>query len=128
VLVSSRQLTAQGKAMLQGYPAKYTRFPCGYMGQFLEWPEVVTEGADIGAWGLFLPFAQTSCRYCQHERATSCHYPRDGVCNPVPNVSTLVTMTHRLNVPDGAKAPSGAVLSICGGRPARRGLLAGLNQ
>jgi predicted RNase H-like HicB family nuclease len=33
--------------MLQSYTAKYTRFPDGYMGQLVEWPEVVTEGADI---------------------------------------------------------------------------------
>jgi len=29
------------------YTAKYTRIPSGYMGQLVEWPEVVTEGADI---------------------------------------------------------------------------------
>jgi len=33
--------------MLQTYTAKYTRFPGGYMGQLVEWPEVVTEGADL---------------------------------------------------------------------------------
>jgi len=33
--------------MLQSYTAKYTRFPGGYMGQLIEWPEVVTEGADL---------------------------------------------------------------------------------
>jgi predicted RNase H-like HicB family nuclease len=33
--------------MLQSYTAKYTRFPGGYMGQLVEWPEVVTEGADL---------------------------------------------------------------------------------
>ena len=29
------------------YTAKYTRIPSGYMGQLIEWPEVVTEGRDI---------------------------------------------------------------------------------
>mgnify|MGYP005857666277 CR=1 FL=1 len=33
--------------MLQTYTAKYTRFSGGYMGQLVEWPEVVTEGADL---------------------------------------------------------------------------------
>ncbi|MGA2228860.1 MAG: type II toxin-antitoxin system HicB family antitoxin [Syntrophobacteraceae bacterium] len=27
--------------------AKYTRITSGYMGQIIEWPEVVTEGRDI---------------------------------------------------------------------------------
>ena len=29
------------------YTAKYTKIPSGYMGQLVEWPEVVTEGKDI---------------------------------------------------------------------------------
>lgn len=33
--------------MLQSYTAKYTKIPAGYMGQLIEWPEVVTEGADL---------------------------------------------------------------------------------
>lgn len=33
--------------MLQLYTAKYTSFKGGYMGQVIEWPEVVTEGADL---------------------------------------------------------------------------------
>ena len=27
--------------------ARYVKIPSGYMGQILEWPEVVTEGADL---------------------------------------------------------------------------------
>ena len=27
--------------------ARYVRIPSGYMGQIIEWPEVVTEGVDI---------------------------------------------------------------------------------
>ena len=27
--------------------ARYTRLPSGYMGQLVEWPEVVTEGSDL---------------------------------------------------------------------------------
>jgi predicted RNase H-like HicB family nuclease len=33
--------------MLQTYTAKYTRIASGYMGQLVEWPEVVTEGGDL---------------------------------------------------------------------------------
>jgi predicted RNase H-like HicB family nuclease len=33
--------------MLQSYTARYVRLPGGYMGQLIEWPEVVTEGDDL---------------------------------------------------------------------------------
>ena len=33
--------------MLSNYTAKYTETASGYMGQFVEWPEVVTEGRTI---------------------------------------------------------------------------------
>jgi len=33
--------------MLRNYTAKYSRLTNGYMGQLVEWPEVVTEGADL---------------------------------------------------------------------------------
>ena len=33
--------------MLRNYTAKYTRLSVGYMGQLVEWPEVVTEGKDL---------------------------------------------------------------------------------
>jgi predicted RNase H-like HicB family nuclease len=29
------------------YTAKYTKISAGYMGQLVEWPEVVTEGRDL---------------------------------------------------------------------------------
>jgi len=29
------------------YTAKYTKIGSGYMGQLVEWPEVVTEGKDL---------------------------------------------------------------------------------
>jgi predicted RNase H-like HicB family nuclease len=32
---------------LINYTAKYTKIDSGYMGQLVEWPEVVTEGKDI---------------------------------------------------------------------------------
>ena len=33
--------------MMNGLTAKYIKISSGYMGQILEWPEVVTEGIDI---------------------------------------------------------------------------------
>jgi len=33
--------------MIQRYTAKYTKIENGYMGQLVEWPEVVTEGATL---------------------------------------------------------------------------------
>jgi len=33
--------------MLSTYTAKYTKISRGYMGQLIEWPEVVTEGATL---------------------------------------------------------------------------------
>lgn len=33
--------------MICSYTAKYTRLKSGYMGQFVDWPEVITEGQTI---------------------------------------------------------------------------------
>ncbi len=33
--------------MLSNYTAKYIRIASGYMGQLVEWPEVVTEGMTL---------------------------------------------------------------------------------
>jgi predicted RNase H-like HicB family nuclease len=33
--------------MMTNYTAKYTKIETGYMGQLVEWPEVVTEGRDL---------------------------------------------------------------------------------
>mgnify|MGYP005861472253 CR=1 FL=1 len=33
--------------MVKSYTAKYTRISSGYMGQLVEWPEVITEGKNI---------------------------------------------------------------------------------
>jgi predicted RNase H-like HicB family nuclease len=34
-------------AMFINFTAKYTKINAGYMGQLVEWPEVVTEGKDL---------------------------------------------------------------------------------
>ena len=33
--------------MVRSYTAKYTKISSGYMGQLIEWPEVITEGKTI---------------------------------------------------------------------------------
>jgi len=33
--------------MLSTYTAKYTKIGSGYMGQLVEWPEVITEGKTL---------------------------------------------------------------------------------
>jgi len=33
--------------MVQTFTAKYTRISSGYMGQMVEWPEVITEGKTL---------------------------------------------------------------------------------
>ena len=33
--------------MLRNYTARYVKIDSGYMGQLVEWSEVVTEGADL---------------------------------------------------------------------------------
>jgi predicted RNase H-like HicB family nuclease len=33
--------------MLNTYTAKYTKVSSGYMGQLVEWPEVITEGKSL---------------------------------------------------------------------------------
>jgi predicted RNase H-like HicB family nuclease len=33
--------------MLNNYTAKYTKIDTGYMGQLVEWPEVLTEGKTL---------------------------------------------------------------------------------
>jgi len=33
--------------MVKSYTAKYTKISSGYMGQLIEWPEVITEGKTI---------------------------------------------------------------------------------
>jgi predicted RNase H-like HicB family nuclease len=33
--------------MVRGFMAKYTKIRSGYMGQVVEWPEVITEGKTI---------------------------------------------------------------------------------
>jgi len=36
-----------GNIMVKNYTAKYTKISSGYMGQMVEWPEVITEGKTL---------------------------------------------------------------------------------
>jgi predicted RNase H-like HicB family nuclease len=40
--------------MINSFTAKYTKIPAGYMGQLIEWPEVVTEGETLEECNLML--------------------------------------------------------------------------
>ncbi len=40
--------------MFKNYTAKYTKIDSGYMGQLVEWSEVVTEGKTLEAYRLSL--------------------------------------------------------------------------
>jgi predicted RNase H-like HicB family nuclease len=40
-------LGEENVVMVKSYTAKYTRINSGYMGQLVEWPEVITEGKSI---------------------------------------------------------------------------------
>jgi predicted RNase H-like HicB family nuclease len=53
--------------MLQTYTAKYTRYQGGYMGQLVEWPEVVTEGADLDECRAMLRDALNEMLLAYHE-------------------------------------------------------------
>ena len=35
------------RIMFINFTAKYTKIPSGYLGQLIEWPEVLTEGRDL---------------------------------------------------------------------------------
>lgn len=40
-------MTSGGDRMMSTYTARYTKISSGYMGQLVEWPEVVTEGKTL---------------------------------------------------------------------------------
>ena len=40
-------MTHMKASMLKSYTANYTRISSGYMGQLIEWPEVITEGKTL---------------------------------------------------------------------------------
>ncbi len=56
--------------MLSNYTAKYTRIDAGYMGQLVEWPEVITEGKTLDECREMLKDALSEMvvAYRQHEK------------------------------------------------------------
>jgi predicted RNase H-like HicB family nuclease len=76
--------------MLMSYTAKYTKLDTGYMGQLIEWPEVITEGEDLEDCRLMLKDALNEMVYAYKEMKKE--FPRanclieqmpvevDGVC------------------------------------------------
>ncbi len=59
--------------MLKTYTAKYTRISSGYMGQLVEWPEVITEGKTLEDCREFLQDAlqEMIAAYRQQEKELS---------------------------------------------------------
>jgi predicted RNase H-like HicB family nuclease len=45
--VSYHNYCLEVRIMLKNYTAKYTKISSGYMGQLVEWPEVITEGKTL---------------------------------------------------------------------------------
>jgi predicted RNase H-like HicB family nuclease len=58
------------KDMLSTYMAKYTKIKSGYMGQLVEWPEVVTEGKALEECRAMLQDAlrEMILAYCQQKK------------------------------------------------------------
>jgi predicted RNase H-like HicB family nuclease len=46
-IINTKAFSTKPEATMQSYTAKYIKLQKGYMGQIVEWPEVVTEGKDI---------------------------------------------------------------------------------
>lgn len=46
-LAEKSALSATGNELISTYTAKYTKISSGYMGQFVEWSEVITEGKTL---------------------------------------------------------------------------------
>ncbi len=69
--------------MWRNYTATYTKIAAGYMGQVVEWPEVVTEGKDLEECRLMLKDAlrEMVLAYQQQNRELP---PGDGLIEQVP--------------------------------------------
>ena len=56
--------------MFINFTARYTKIPSGYLGQLIEWPEVITEGETLKDCREFLLDAlwEMIAAYCQQEK------------------------------------------------------------
>ncbi len=65
--------------MLCHYTARYTRLADGYMGQLVEWPEVVTEGSNLD-----------ECRAMLHDALREMIMAYRDIGREIPLVNTLL--------------------------------------
>ncbi len=65
--------------MFSTFTAKYTKVDSGYMGQLIEWPEVVTEGKDVEECREMLEDALHEM--IQAYREQNREYPQDARCS-----------------------------------------------
>ncbi len=69
--------------MWRNYTATYTKIAAGYMGQIVEWPEVVTEGKDLEECRLMLKDALHEM-VLAHQQQNRELPPGDGLIEQVP--------------------------------------------
>ena len=62
--------------MTKEYTARFERIPSGYLGQLVEWPAVITEGATLEECRLMLEDAA---------REMAIAYRENGLCLPEPS-------------------------------------------
>ena len=65
--------------MLRNDTARYVKIDSGYMGQLVEWPEVVTEGADL-----------EDCRYMLRDALNEMVWAYNDQDKQVPLVKNLI--------------------------------------
>ena len=53
--------------MARTYTARFERIPSGYLGQLVEWPAVITEGATLGECRLMMEDAAREMAIAYHE-------------------------------------------------------------
>ena len=69
--------------MFMNYTAKYTKLKDGYMGQLIEWPEVITEGRDI-----------EECRFMLRDALNEMVLAYKEMEKEIPNVNYLIEQMH----------------------------------
>jgi predicted RNase H-like HicB family nuclease len=65
--------------MTRKYTARYESIPSGYLGQVVEWPEVVTEGATLEEYRLMLEDAAREMAIAYRENGLTLPEPAEAV-------------------------------------------------
>ena len=65
--------------MTRTYTARYERIPSGYLGQLVEWPAVVTEGATLEECRLMLEDAAREMAIAYNENGLSLPEPSEAI-------------------------------------------------